>query len=277
MAVSVLANAAQTFAANRARGHVALSVAAAHGVTRRRHVGEVGSLRVRFPGPAAADLEAVIVNTAGGIAGGDQLALDISVGATARLTVTTAAAEKVYRSLGPAAAVNLTLTVEANGTLVWLPQETILFDRARLRRTIEVDLAENARLVLAEALVFGRAAMGEAMEQGSVFDRWRVRRGGKLILAETTRLDDEIGAQLRQPAVAAGGAALATLLLVPGDEAHVTAVRAIADPRGEVAISAWNGLAVARFVARDGAALRYDLTAALTALGVPLPRLWLNS
>jgi len=277
MAVSVLANAAQTFAANRARGHVALSVAAARGVTRRRQVGEAGSLRVRFPGPAAADLEAVIVNTAGGIAGGDQLALDIAVGAAARLAVTTAAAEKVYRSLGPAAVVNLTLTVEANGALAWLPQETILFDRARLRRTIEVDLAGNATLVLAEALAFGRAAMGEAVKQGSVFDRWRVRRGGQLIFAETTRLDDEIGASLCQPAVAAGGAALATLLLVPGDEAHVTAVRAIADPRGEVAISAWNGLAVARFVARDGAALRYDLTAALTALGVPLPRLWLNS
>ena len=277
MAVSVLANAAQTFAANRARGHVALSVASARGVTRRRHVGEAGSLRVRFPGPAAVDLEAVIVNTAGGIAGGDQLALDITVGATAHLAVTTAAAEKVYRSLGPAAAVNLTLTVEANGTLAWLPQEAILFDHARLRRTVEVDLAKNATLVLAEALLFGRAAMGEAVEQGSVFDRWRVRRDGKLIFAETTRLEDEIAGQLRQPAVAAGGAALATMLLVPGDDTHVAAAREISDARGEVGASTWNGLAVVRFVARDGAALRHDLTAALTALGVPLPRLWLNS
>src|SRR5262249_1507372 len=107
MAVSVLANAAQTFPANHRPGDVALSVAAARGATRRQHVGEAGSLRVRFPGPAAADLEAVIVNTAGGIAGGDQLALDITVGATARLTVTTAAAEKVYRSLRPAPAANL--------------------------------------------------------------------------------------------------------------------------------------------------------------------------
>jgi len=140
-----------------------------------------------------------------------------------------------------------------------------------------VDLAGNATLVLAEALVFGRAAMGEAVEQGSVFDRWRVRRGGQLIFAETMRLDGEIGASLRQPAVAAGGAALATLLLVPGDEAHAAAAREIAGTRGEVAISSWNRLAVARFVARDGAALRHDLNAALTALGVALPRLWLKS
>src|SRR5215470_15185223 len=119
MAVSVLANAAQTFAANRARGHVALSVAAAGGATRRRHVGEAGSLRVRFPGPRAVDLEAVIVNTAGGIAGGDDLSVAVEVGAAARLAVTTAAAEKIYRALGPPAAVHLSLTVAAHGALAW--------------------------------------------------------------------------------------------------------------------------------------------------------------
>ena len=274
--MAILANAAETFAANRARGRVALSVAAAGGVKRRRHVAEAGSLRVRFPGPASAGLEAVIVNTAGGIAGGDHLSVAVEVGASARLAVTTAAAEKIYRALGPEAAVHLNLTVAAHGMLAWLPPETILFDCARLRRTIDVDLADGATLVLAEALVFGRAAMGEAVEQGSVFDRWRVRRG-KLVFAETMRLDDAIDAKLRLPAVASGGAAIATLLLVPGDETRVAAVRALSDLRGEIGASAWNGLAVMRFVARDGAALRHDLTAALTALGVPLPRLWLNS
>jgi len=277
MAVPILADRAETFAANRARGEIALSVASSGGVTRRRHVGEAGSLRVRFPGPRAADLQAVLVNTAGGIAGGDHFAIDIAVGKAARLAVTSAAAEKVYRSLGPDAAVHLKLKVQAGGDLTWLPQETILFDRARLRRTIDVDLAGSATLVLAEALVFGRAAMGETVRQGSVFDRWRVRRGGKLVFAETMRLDGEIDATLRQPAVAAGGAAVATLLIVPGDEARVAAVRAVLQPHGEAALSAWNGLAVARFIAGDSAALRHDLTAVLAALGVALPRLWLNS
>src|SRR5262245_63391564 len=138
MTVPVPADRAQTFAANRARGEIALSVASSGGVTRRLHVGEAGSLRVRFPGPRAADLQAVVVNTAGGIAGGDRLAVEIAVGETARLAVTTAAAEKIYRSLGPDAAVDLSLAVAAGSTLLWLPQETIVFDEARLRRTIDV-------------------------------------------------------------------------------------------------------------------------------------------
>ena len=158
------ADRAETFAANRARGAIALSVAAAGGATRRRYVAEAGSLRVRFPGPASADLEAVIVNTAGGIAGGDDLSIAIEIGAAARLAVTSAAAEKIYRALGPEAAVHLNMSVAAHGALAWLPQETILFDRARLRRTIDVDLADGATLVLAEARVFGRTAMGEAVD-----------------------------------------------------------------------------------------------------------------
>jgi urease accessory protein len=276
MAVPVPADRADIFAANRARGTIALSVAAVQGVTRRTRVHEAGSLRVRFPGPRSADLEAMIVNTAGGIAGGDRLAVDVAVGEAGRLAVTTTAAEKIYRSLGPAATVHVNLTVAANGKLMWLPQETILFDSARLRRTIDVDLAADATLVLAEALLFGRAAMGEVVEQGSLFDRWRVRRGGRLVFAETVRLDTDIGTRLRQRAVAAGGGAVATLLVVPGDEARVAALRVAATWQGEVALSAWNGLAVARFVAGEGSDLRHDLAAVLTALGVALPRLWAN-
>jgi urease accessory protein len=276
MGVRVPADRADIFAANRARGTIALSVAAVHGVTRRTRVHEAGSLRVRFPGPRSADLEAMIVNTAGGIAGGDRLAVDVAVGKAARLAVTTTAAEKIYRSLGPAATVHVNLTVAANGKLTWLPQETILFDSARLWRTIDIDLAEDATLVLAEALLFGRAAMGEAVEQGSLFDRWRVRRGGRLVFAETVRLDAHIGTRLRQRAVADGGTAVATLLVVPGDEVRLAALRVPAAWQGEVALSAWNGLAVARFVAREGSDLRHDLAAVLTALGVALPRLWPN-
>jgi urease accessory protein len=278
MAMRVAADQADVFAANRAVSSIALTVAAAaaDGATRRTRVVEDGSLRVRFPGPASHDLDAVIVNTAGGIAGGDRLDVRVAVAEGARLVVTTAAAEKIYRSLGPNAAIHLELSVQAHGSLLWLPQETILFDRARLTRTIDVELAENATLVLAEALVFGRAAMGEAVEQGHLFDRWRVRRNGRLVFAETVRLGEAIGETLREPAVAAGAAAVATLFICPADAARIAAVRERAEARGEVAISAWNGFAVARFVAADGAALRDDLIAAVTALGVTLPRLWLN-
>jgi urease accessory protein len=267
---------AEIFAANRAVGRLALEVAAARGETRRRRVAEEGPLRVRFPGPKSSDLTAVIVNTAGGIAGGDRLDVDMTAGAGSCLTVTTAAAEKVYRSLGPESAVRVRLAIEPNAQLTWLPQETILFDGARLRRTIEVDIAADASLILAEALVFGRAAMAETMDHGSLFDRWRIRRGGKLVFAETARLDGAVSERLRAPAVAAGGAAVATMLVMPCDEARMAAVREQAGWRGEAALSTWNGFAVARFVAQGGSALRHDLMRMLGALGTPLPRSWLN-
>jgi urease accessory protein len=272
------AETARTFAANRAIGRIAFAVQAKAGVTRRTRVREEGSLRVRFPGPASAELEAVIVNTAGGVAGGDRFALDVTVEPGARLVVTTAAAEKVYRTLEPDATIDVRLAVGATASLAWLPQETILFNRARLRRTVNIDLAEDARLLLAEAIVFGRSGMGEAVDDAGVFDRWHLHRGGRLIHAEAMRLDGAVAAKLAQPAVANGGVAVATVLIVPADEAVAAGIRALDDHfLGEVGVSAWNGLAVVRLCAADGAALRHDLVAVLTAVhNGSLPRLWLN-
>lgn len=269
----------QVFAGNRASGRIECAVVAAQGGTRRARVHEAGSLRVRFPnGERGGALDAVMVNTAGGMAGGDRFDIDVSVGTGARLTATTAAAEKIYRSLGPDTEIGVKLAVGAGGTLAWLPQETILFDQARLRRSIDVDLAINANLILAEAVIFGRAAMGEAVRSGRFFDRWRIRRDGTLVFAETLRLDGEITERLAQRASANGGVAVATVLKLPGDEASVAAVRAVEqDFAGEVGVSAWNGLALARLVAPDGATLRRDLVGVTAALGgMPLPRLWLN-
>lgn len=261
-----------TFAANRARGTIALAVGAADGVTRRTRVHESGSLRVRFPNTQDG-LEAVVVNTGGGMTGGDAFSIDIDVGESARLVAGTAAAEKIYRSAGPNAAMNVRLSVGAGGRLAWLPQEAILFDRARLKRRIDVDLAEDASLVMAEAVLFGRAAMGEAMRDGFWADTWRVRRGGKLVFAENVRLDGDIAEKLARPASAAGCIALATVLVAPADETIREAVRAL-EFSGEAGISAWNGIAVARLVASDGATLRRDLVAILAALGQAVPRLW---
>jgi len=265
----------EIFAANRARGRIALGVAAPDGVTRRSRVHEHGSLRVRFPNVVGDALEAVIVNTGGGMTGGDRFAIALEVGEGASLVAGTAAAEKIYRSTGADVEVDVTLRVGAGGRLAWLPQETILFDRARLNRRLEVDLAENASLVMAEAVLFGRAAMGEVLEEGFWADRWRLRRGGRLVFAENARLDGAIAEKLDAPAVGGGAIALATVLIAPAAEAMLAAVRAL-DLAGEAGISAWNGIAVARLIARDGATLRRDLIAVLAALGHSVPRLWLQ-
>jgi urease accessory protein len=264
------------FAANRALSRIAVTIEAGDGASRPKRVREEGSLRVRFPAAATDELEAVLLNTAGGIAGGDDLHIEFSAGPATRLVVTGAAAEKVYRSLGPDARMRIKLEVARGATLAWLPQETILFDRARMNRSIDVDLAPDARLILAEAVIFGRSGMGETVASGRVLDRWRVRRDGHLLFADTLRLDGAIAEKLKTPACANGAVAVASVLAIPGDDALAGSVREQTFS-GEVGISAWNGFALARLVADTGAKLRQDLFALLTLLrGGRLPRLWLN-
>lgn len=278
MQSGIISSSAETFAANRAVGSVKFDVHVKDGATRRRELHEAGSLRVRFPSPEQQGLSAVFVNTAGGIAGGDRFDIDIAAEAGAHLTVTTAAAEKVYRSHGPDAQVNIALRAGADARLAWLPQETILFDQARVSRKIDIDLAREASLLLCEIVVFGRAAMGEVMTRGSLVDRWRLRIGGKLAFAETIRLDGDIAGKLAARAVANGGVAIGTALIVPGDEAMVERIREMSGAFGaEVGVSTWNGFAMARFCAQDAARLRADMMKVLGCVSPSgLPRLWLN-
>ncbi|HEX7790527.1 MAG TPA: urease accessory protein UreD [Afipia sp.] len=278
MQSAVTPSASDTFAANRAVGAVRFDVHLKDGKTRRRELHESGSLRVRFPAPEQKGLSAVFVNTAGGIAGGDRFDIDIAAGEHAHLTVTTAAAEKIYRSHGPDAEVNIALRAGPGARLAWLPQETILFDQVRASRRIDIDLAEGASLLLCEAVVFGRAAMGERVTRGRFTDRWRLRIGGKLAFAETVRLDGDIAAMLARRAAANGGVAIGTALIVPGDESIVERIRAMSDTFGaEVGVSAWNGVAMARFCAQDAARLRADMMKVLGCVSPSgLPRLWLN-
>jgi urease accessory protein len=271
--VGLAAESRRIFAANRAVGRLALTVTHDGRRSRRTRVYEDGPLRARFPnGPT---LETVIINTAGGIAGGDHFNFDIDVGESAELTATTAAAEKVYRAIDAPARIDVRLAVAPGGKLIWLPQETILFQEARLRRTVEIDLAAQASLLFVEAVVFGRTAMRETVSDGELFDRWRVRRSGELIFADTMRLDGAINVTLGRAAVAAGHGAVATVLATPADADALDRARSL-NFCSEAGISAWNGLMLARLVAADGAALRRDLLTLLAALHGSPPRLWTN-
>jgi urease accessory protein len=276
--MSLAQDPAEVFAANRAVGRIALTAEYGRGITQRKRLHESGGLRMHFPGVRARELEAVLINTGGGIAGGDRFDLDIAAGDKARLVVSSAAAEKVYRSLGPDAQIRIKLSAGADASLAWMPNETILFDDARVDRTIEIDLAPDARLLFAEAVVFGRTGMGEAVEHGLFFDHWRLRRGGALVYAESVRLDGAIAEKMGEAAVANGGAAIATVLIVPGSAETLEPLRALEPQfRGEVGLSAWNGIAVARLCAADGATLRHDLTALLESLrGGRMPHCWFH-
>jgi urease accessory protein len=252
------------------------------GRTMPDRVFETGGLRIRFPragtGPRA---EGVLLNSAGGITGGDQQGVAISLAAGADVTITTQSAEKIYRADGNDARISNRLDVGPAAALRWLPQETILFDRAQLVRRLDVDLATSATVTLCESIVFGRIARGERVVTGRLLDRWRVRRNGELILAEDLRLDGPIGEHLARPALGGACAATAVLAHIADDaDRHVDAVRAaLAELGGSAQVeggcSAWNGLLVARFAAREPHHLRIVLARVITTItAAPLPRVW---
>jgi urease accessory protein len=259
----------------RASGAGRIAVAASHGVTRLVDLRQDGCAHIRLPRDAAsADPTAILINTAGGLTGGDRLDWSVAAGPGAALSVTTQACEKVYRSLGDEAATRVSLTVGAGARLAWLPQETILFDGGRLQRRIEADVAADGDLLIAEAVLLGRTAMGETVRAGSLCDRWRIRRGGRLVFADDLRLDGDIPALQARAAVMAGALTFATALLVcPDAGTRLGAARAALGEAGGA--SAWDGKLVARLTAPDGLALRRSLIPLIEALsGRPLPRVW---
>ena len=260
----------------RSRGCGRIAVAADAGATRLARLYQDGCGKIRLPRDARAEgLEAVLINTAGGVTGGDRLAWAAEAGPGARLTLTTQACEKVYRARDGAAEVRTTLTLDEGARLDWLPQETILFDGGALSRTLEADLAADARLLAVEAVVLGRTAMAETVGAGSLRDRWRIRREGRLLFADDLRLEGPVADLAARAAVLGGARAFASLLLVDDHAARLLEpLRAALGPLGGA--SAFDGRLFARVAAADGFALRRVLMPALTLLrgGAPLPRVW---
>ncbi|ACL55439.1 urease accessory protein UreD [Methylobacterium nodulans] len=252
------------------------------GATRLTDLAESGPLRLRLPQMAGGALEGVFLNSAGGIACGDRFAIAADLAPGADLVLTTTAAEKIYRSDGPVTEIAADLRVAEGARLAWLPQETILYDGARLRRRLTAELAPGATLTLFEALVFGRAARGETVSEGLLHDVWRLSRAGRLVYADTLRLDGPIADQMARPAIAGGARALATLIHVAADaEARLEEMRALIETAGceglgiEAGASAWNGLLAVRLLARGIGPLRQAATRILEGFrGVPLPRVW---
>lgn len=261
----------------RASGGVRLRFSRSGGRTVRSEAAESGGYRARFPSTDDGSCEAVLINTGGGMTGGDRFGTRIALDAGARATVTTQAAEKIYRSQGPATEVSTTLALAEGASLRWLPQEAILFARSNLSRRLEADIAPGAELIACESVYFGRTAMGEALERATFRDRWRVRRGGRLVFAEDVRLDGSVSLMLSRPAIAAGARAAATILVVaPGAEARVDSARAALDGAvSEWGVSAFDGMLITRLLSPDAAALRADLARFMIHLSAAaLPRSW---
>jgi urease accessory protein len=261
----------------RVAGGVQVVVSDRNGVSRIDSVGERDGYKVRFPRRGVPP-EAIVINTGGGLAAGDRVEQVFDVGANAGLTVTTQASERVYRSIEQA---TTTMAVRAEigpgATLAWLPQDTILFDRARFKRSMAFNMAADARLLVAETVVLGRTLMGERFREGLFEDTWRVRRGGRLAFAENVRLDHAALDRLTEVALAGKAHVIMTLVFVAPDAGdRLAAVRTVlSDVPFDSAASAWGGLLVVRGLAARTEQVRHLLRALLPVLGAgPLPRAW---
>ena len=263
----------------RVRATAAVTIHHKDGAMRPDCLYQAGAAKIRLPksyAPGRADV--TLINTAGGLTGGDAFDVSVTVKDGAAACVTTQACEKIYRSLdGEAASVGNTLSAGAGARLAWVPQETIFFDRAALKRSLAVDLDPTASLIALEPMVFGRAAMGEVVRQGSFRDAWTVRRDGELIFADRTDLSGDIAAILGRSGVADGaGAFAAGLYLGPDPEAVRDAIRAVPEGDGVTAgASVVRGAVSFRCLAKDGFALRRWIGEAYRAAwGEELPRVW---
>jgi urease accessory protein len=262
----------------RADGQLRLAFRRSGGQTRLASHYERGAAKARLPRRAGLPPEVVLINTAGGLTGGDRMDYAIDVGPGAAVALTTQACEKIYRAAAGESRVETRLALAPAAEVEWLPQETILFDGARLVRRLSVDMAADAALLAVEAIVFGRTASGERVMRGALRDSWRLRRDGRLLFADGVRLDGDMAATLSRPAAGAGAGAVATVVrAAPDIEACLEAARAaLSAAPAEAGVSAWNGLLVGRLVAKDGACLRAALRALLSALrdSRRLPRVW---
>ena len=261
----------------RARGEGEVGFSRKAGRTALAHLHQAGCCKIRLPKVHGSDPEAVFLNTAGGLTGGDRITYGAAVDDAAAAVFTTQACERVYRSTGDDAVVENRLRLGADARADWLPQETIVFDGGRLRRSFEVDLSVGAVLLAVESVILGREAMGETLRSGAFRDRWRIRRDGRLIFADDTRLPDTMAAGLSGPATLGGARAFATLVMAaPKAPARVDALRAL-DPGDGFGVSALDDdLLVCRLIAAGGEALRAALTTAIDCLrdGRPMPRVW---
>ncbi|MCY4319334.1 MAG: urease accessory protein UreD [Alphaproteobacteria bacterium] len=272
-------------ALQRSRGRALLRVEARGGACALVERYCCAPLRILTPRPANGVPEAVIANLAGGIAGGDQCEIGIAVGPGAEAVLSSQAAEKVYRAIDAPAAWMTRLTLGPGATLEWLPQETILFDGARLGRRIEVDMAGDARLLAVETLVFGRAAHGERIRSGDLADRWRIDRDGRPVWRDALHIQcDAFEAAAAAQAGLRGARVSATLIYAaPDAPKRLEELRCLlADMSAFTGATAVRGLVAARFLAREGGAFKRELAGLLGAFRASVfdrpvlaPRVWL--
>lgn len=274
-------NKAAIIAPQRAWGKGRLVAKSALGRSRIAELYQEGCAKIRLPKTFDSSMEAVLINSSGGLTGGDRVSWEVAAGAGTDVTVTTQACEKIYKASADTVEVSTRIEVGAGARVDWLPQETILFDRASLSRSLDVELATDATFLAVEAVLLGRKAMGEAVQAGLFRDRWRVRVEGALLHADNLALGGDIATLGAEKAVLGGAVAFATLVYVgPDCEILLPRLRALLDGEADVGVShlhvGGRDKLVARLAASDGYALRKILIPVISHLRKQktVPKVW---
>lgn len=270
----------------RSEGRVELRYRQREAISSLAHLYQRGCGRVRFPTVDNAEYpEAVMINTAGGLTGGDHMSYQVTLEAGAGLTISGQAAEKIYRSIGSTAVIEAEMLVAAGAVLEWLPQETILFDNSRLRRMNYVHLEKGSRLLALEATLFGRTAHGETLRSASVRDGWKIWRDGKLLWFDNFVLEGDIHGQSQRRAVLGGAKGMATILIADDQaESYLEVARKLCrECDGRAAATCRDELLILRLLAKSGYELRKSLARILNGMRselaghpVALPKVWEN-
>ncbi|WP_456657255.1 urease accessory protein UreD [Bradyrhizobium sp. JR3.5] len=227
--------------------------------------------------------EAVLINTSGGVAGGDEIRVDVVAQGNASVVVTTQAAEKVYRALDRPARILTRLRAEGAARLAWLPQEAIVFNQARIARQTEIDVSSGTELIALEWLVLGRIESGEEVLGGHLLDNWRIRVDGRLVWADGFLASDQVFPQLRKTALLATWKAIATMIYFgPRPESRLERLREIgASLECACGVTIVGAIIVIRVAAISGADLRRGLRRFLDQLNHELgsgpfgvPKMW---
>jgi urease accessory protein len=242
--------------------------------------------RVLFPTTEAGEpLQAVLLTTSGGLTGGDRTRVSVSVEPGARATITTQAAEKIYRALPDTgdAVVQVEMQVGEGAWAEWLAQETIVFEGSRLRRLFAADVAATGRLLAVESIVFGRTAMGEFFNSGMLHDAWRISRAGRLIWADALHLDGDVQRLRTMPFGFGTSVACSTILYAGADAPQqlVEARRLLSDCALPCGATTLDGIMLVRIMADDASELRAavmkliaGIRQAAASLPAQLPRVW---
>ncbi|MGC9268592.1 urease accessory protein UreD [Acidiphilium sp.] len=269
--------------AQRSSGVIRLAMRRRDGATVLERLHQSGPLRLRIVRPEPGRwATAILLNTGGGIAGGDDHQLDIAAQSGTALTLSTQGAERVYRQGDGDAPARIAMRIAiADAAFVeYLPQETILFDRSALERRLRVDLTGSAGYLGVESLIFGRGAMGEVVRLLTLSDGIALYRDGTLLFRDVFRPPHSFATSRRRAMLGDAGAMATILFVAPGAAARLDAVRSMLDGAAldgaAAAVSAWNGLLLVRILAQTGAMMRMIVLLVLEMLrgGRAMPRVW---